>query len=60
MRFTAYHARGATYIGEPADPSESSRVEWLPLDEVRRLMREGLISDGPSLTALAYYLAAAR
>jgi 8-oxo-dGTP pyrophosphatase MutT (NUDIX family) len=58
MRFTAYLARGATYIGEPADPSESSRVGWLPLDEVPRVMRDGMISDGPSLTALAYYLAA--
>jgi hypothetical protein len=48
MRFTAYLARSATYIGEPADPSESSRVEWLPLDEVPRVMRDGMISDGPS------------
>jgi hypothetical protein len=57
MRFTAYPACGATYIGEPIDPSESRRVEWLPLGEVPRLVRDGMISDGPSLTALAYYRA---
>jgi 8-oxo-dGTP pyrophosphatase MutT (NUDIX family) len=60
MRFTAYLAHGATHISEPADPSESSRVDWLPLADIPRLISETLISDGPTLTALAYYLATRR
>ena len=55
--FHAFLARGAERVGEPTDVSESERIEWVPVDEVRRLVRTGQVRDGLSLTALAYVLA---
>ncbi len=60
MRFTAFVATGAEHVGPPADHGEASRVEWVPLAEVPKLAAEGQIQDGPSLTALTYYLAVER
>jgi 8-oxo-dGTP pyrophosphatase MutT (NUDIX family) len=60
MRFSAYVASGAQRVGPPADDGESSRVEWIELAEVPKLAGKGQIQDGPSLTALMYYLAVER
>lgn len=60
MRFTAFVASGAQRVGPPADQGESSRVEWVQLAEVPKLAIAGQIQDGPSLTALMYYLAVGR
>jgi len=60
MRFTTFVATGATFAGPPADHSESSKVEWVPLAEIPKLAADGQIQDGPSLTALTYYLAVER
>lgn len=57
QRFHLYLAAGATPAGEPTDPGESERVEWLPVEDVRRLARDGHIADGLSLTAVLYALA---
>ena len=54
--FSVFHATGAERIGEPEDKAEASRVEWVPLSEVRKLAAAGEITDGPSLVALSYYL----
>jgi 8-oxo-dGTP pyrophosphatase MutT (NUDIX family) len=56
MCFTAFLATDLTRIGEPADKTEASRVEWHPLADVPKLAADGQITDGPSLTALSYYL----
>lgn len=56
MRFSSFHATESTRIGPPSDPSESSRVEWIPIDDVIKLVTEGEVADGPSLTAISYYL----
>ncbi len=56
MHFRCFHITGCQRVGEPTDPSESSRVEWLPESEVVKLMTSGEILDGPSLTALSFYL----
>ena len=34
-------ADGATYEGDPSDIGESERIEWVPVDDVRRLIAEG-------------------
>jgi 8-oxo-dGTP pyrophosphatase MutT (NUDIX family) len=60
MRFTAFIASEVERIGPPADKSESSRMEWVPLDTIPKLAVAGQIQDGPSLTALTYYLAIER
>jgi 8-oxo-dGTP pyrophosphatase MutT (NUDIX family) len=56
MRFTSYHVTDCTHIGAPTDISESSKVEWVPIRDIPDLASKGQVSDGPSLTALAYYL----
>lgn len=55
--FTIFTARGATHIGDPTDASESERIEWVPLDNVKEAIRSGQVPDGLSLTALTYALA---
>ncbi len=55
--FHTFIADGATRVGEPTDFGESDRIEWVPLDEVRRIVSAGEMVDGLSLTAVAYALA---
>jgi 8-oxo-dGTP pyrophosphatase MutT (NUDIX family) len=55
-RFELFAADGATYVGEPSDPSEADRVEWVPVEQVRQLIRDGQVQDGLSLTALLWWL----
>ncbi len=55
--FHIFVAEGATHEGDPSDPGESDRVEWVPIDRVRRLARTEEILDGLSLTAILYALA---
>lgn len=56
MRFTLFLARGADRIGDPEDLSEASRVEWLPVEELPKMITDGQITDGPTLMAVSYYL----
>ena len=55
--FHIFHAAGADYVGEPEDAYESERVEWVPLDEVRRIAGTDDLRDGLSLTAVLHRLA---
>jgi 8-oxo-dGDP phosphatase len=55
--FHVFVAEGATHVGDPTDPGESERVDWLAPDEVRELIAKGEITDGLSLTALLWALA---
>ncbi len=57
QRFELFTADGATHFGEPSDPGESERVEWVPMAQVRSLVRDGKVVDGLSLTALLWWLA---
>ena len=57
QRFELFAARGASYVGAPSDPAESSKVEWVPAEEVRELVRRGEVQDGLSVTALLWWLA---
>lgn len=56
QRFEIFVADGASYVGEPSDPSESERVEWVPIDDVRGHIQSGGIGDGLSLTAILFWL----
>ncbi|MEZ5381992.1 MAG: NUDIX hydrolase [Microthrixaceae bacterium] len=55
--FHVFMAEGAQHVGEPTDPNEAERVEWVPVARALALMADGLITDGFSLTALAVALA---
>jgi 8-oxo-dGTP pyrophosphatase MutT (NUDIX family) len=59
MRFELFVADGAAYVDEPSDPSESSKVEWVPVERVRELVLSGAVQDGLSLTALTFWLLSA-
>jgi 8-oxo-dGTP pyrophosphatase MutT (NUDIX family) len=56
QRFHIFLADGATYEGDPSDPGEAERVEWVPVDEVRALVARGEMPDGLSLTAVLFAL----
>jgi 8-oxo-dGTP pyrophosphatase MutT (NUDIX family) len=57
LRFHLFVAHGATHVGAPTDPTESERIEWVPVDGVRRLIESHQVPDGLSLTALLWWLA---
>ena len=54
--FNLYLAASATDIGEPSDPNEAERVEWLSWARVREEIAAGRVHDGLSLTALLWAL----
>lgn len=54
--FHLYVAEGAEHEGPPSDPSESERVEWVPVATLREEIRAGRVQDGLSLTALLWWL----
>ena len=56
QRFHLFLADGATHEGDPTDPGEADRVEWVPLDEVRALVQRREMLDGLSLTAVLWAL----
>lgn len=58
--FHLFRASGAERVGEPTDPAESERIEWLPRAEVLRLVADGEVTDGLSLTALLAVLSLRR
>ena len=55
--FHIFVADGATHLGDPEDPGESERVEWVSIDDLRGLVQRGEMLDGLSLTAVCYALA---
>ena len=57
-RFHVYRADGASQIGPPEDDTEAERIEWVPTEEVHRLIAEGRVPDGPTLVGLLYALGA--
>jgi 8-oxo-dGTP pyrophosphatase MutT (NUDIX family) len=57
QRFHIFLADSATRVGEPTDPSESERVEWLAPEALRRAVQDEQIGDGLSVTALLWMLA---
>jgi 8-oxo-dGTP pyrophosphatase MutT (NUDIX family) len=56
LRFHLFAADGATHVGPPSDPTESERIEWVPVDEVLRLIADHQMPDGLSLTAVLWWL----
>ncbi len=53
--FHLFAADGADHVGPPSDPSESERVEWVPVEVLRDEIRAGRVGDGLSLTALLWW-----
>lgn len=57
QRFWYFAADGAVQVGEPTTTAEVERVEWKPVEEVRRLLGSGELQDGLSVAALGMALA---
>jgi 8-oxo-dGTP pyrophosphatase MutT (NUDIX family) len=55
--FHIFVADGAERVGEPTDVGESERIEWVPVTEVRRIVRDNEMLDGLSLTGVAFAIA---
>ena len=53
-RCTLYRAAGATLVGSPVDDSESTRVEWVSLGDIAKLIADGHITDADTLIALSF------
>ena len=58
--FHLFWSRGADRVGEPTDPGEAERIDWVPTAEVRRALIDGRITEGLSLTALSLAVALGR
>jgi 8-oxo-dGTP pyrophosphatase MutT (NUDIX family) len=52
--FNLFITDSATHVGEPSDPSESDRIEWVDWATIRAEIGAGRILDGLSLTALLW------
>jgi len=50
--FNLFLTESATYVGDPSDPSESERIEWVTWPTIRAEIAAGRVADGLSLTAL--------
>jgi 8-oxo-dGTP pyrophosphatase MutT (NUDIX family) len=57
LTFAIFLADGATYEGEPSDPSESERISWVPVDKLRNALASGRVNDGMAITGLSLALA---
>ncbi len=55
--FHCFIAESAVHVGEPSDPSEVERLEWLSISRLRSVTRSGEMLDGLSLTAVLYAFA---
>lgn len=55
-RHHLFRADGAEYTGPPADITEAERVEWVPLADIRELIAQEKIVNGPTLIALLHVL----
>lgn len=53
--YRVFLATGVTLVGKP-EAAEADRIEWVPLADVPKLMTSGQVPDGPSVTALGFYL----
>lgn len=53
-RFALFLGEDVTEIGPPTDTAEAERIAWVPLVEVRELVRSGQVGDGLSLSALLW------
>lgn len=60
LAFHVYLAGEATQVGEPSDPHEAERIEWVPVDQVRAELAAGRVLDGLSVAGLAFALAVGR
>lgn len=57
QRFHLERAADATHVGDPTDVDEALEVAWIPLENLRVMIRRGDIVDGLTMTAVWSVLA---
>jgi 8-oxo-dGTP pyrophosphatase MutT (NUDIX family) len=57
MTYTLFHGTDVAPGGNAPEIDEAEKVEWFTPDEVRELLRDGMIVDGSSVTAIGFFLA---
>ena len=60
QRFHLFVGTGGTPLDGWSGSEEAERVEWVPVEQVTQLLRDGEIVDGLSLVALSVALATGR
>lgn len=60
LTFHVFLAGSAALRGEPSDPHEADRVEWVPVDQVRRALAAGTVREGMAVAGLSYAFATGR
>ena len=55
--FHVFVAEGATHRGEPSDPAEADRIEWIERDRLRQLLLDDQVQDGLSVLACTWWIA---
>ncbi len=55
--FHIFASDDASHLGDPTDRNEAAEIAWVPVDEIRTLLRVGEITDGLTFGALTYALA---
>jgi 8-oxo-dGTP pyrophosphatase MutT (NUDIX family) len=55
-RHFLFRADGAEHVGPPTDITEAEQVEWVPLQDIRGLIADGEIVNGPTLIGLLHVL----
>ena len=48
-----FQSSDATYLGDPTDPNEAERIEWVAPSRLPGLIADGQVTDGFSLTAIS-------
>ena len=56
QQFVVFEAEGAEHAGEPTEPFESERIEWLSVERLREELDRGNVRDGLSLVAVLRFL----
>ena len=51
--FHVFQSSDATYLGDPTDPNEAERIEWVAPSRLPGLIADGQVTDGFSLTAIS-------
>ena len=57
QRFHLFLSQSAEHVGEPTDPAEAERLEWVSEERLYGIAKSGEMRDGLSLTAVLYALA---
>ena len=54
--FGVFLGTDVVHEGDPVDAHESERLEWIPVDRLRRIVTSGEMPDGLSLTGVLWAL----